>query len=188
MGDDEDVYVPTEYEGTAAGVAFDHPPADAGLALPPGVEHGSFVSASMGCEVGYNVLLPPGYAAGAHRLEKLATRYPVVYYLHGRGDDENYQLLESEGGFCELLSSAMEQGGVPEVIYVMAHAGKHAGYADAVDGSVMGETMIVGELLPHVRRPQPSASLHPSPHPTPGGLWLCSRALFPAAQPPCGQS
>jgi S-formylglutathione hydrolase FrmB len=89
-------------------------------------------------------------ADGAHRLEVLATKYPVVYYLHGRGDDENYLLQESEGGFCELLHNAMAQQMVPEVIYVMAHAGRHAGYCDSVDGSVMGETVIIGELLPHI--------------------------------------
>jgi len=178
-------YVPTDFEGPAAGVAFDHPPAEAGLELPAGMSHATFASASMGVPVGYNILLPPGYEAGEHRLKVLATAYPVVYYLHGRGDDENYQLKESEGGFCELLHSAMERGmvhnstnfaefsidnvdtcpicpgfsmnaqqssleQVPEMIFVMAHAGRHAGYCDAVDGSVMGETMIVNELLPHI--------------------------------------
>ena len=87
---------------------------------------------------------------GAHRLEALATKYPVVYYLHGRGDDENYLLLESEGGFCEILYAAMAQAMVPEVIFVMAHAGRHAGYCDSVSGSVMGETCIINELLPHI--------------------------------------
>ena len=42
----------------------------------PGVEHGSFRSASMEVEVGYNVALPAGYAQGDKR-------YPVVYFLHG---------------------------------------------------------------------------------------------------------
>lgn len=143
-------YVPTDYEGPAAGVVYDHPPAAAGLELPVGMEHHTFDSASMGVRVGYNILVPPGYEAGEHRLKVLATTYPVVYYLHGRGDDENYQLQESEGSFCELLHSAMERGMVPEMIFVMAHAGKHAGYCDAMDGSVMGETMIINELLPHI--------------------------------------
>lgn len=89
-------------------------------------------------------------ASGAHRLSALATEYPVVYYLHGRGDDENYLLQEGEGGFCEILFAAMAQEMVPEVIFVMAHAGKHSGYCDAVDGSVMAETCIVEELLPHI--------------------------------------
>ena len=89
-------------------------------------------------------------ADGAHRLEALATKYPVVYYLHGRGDDENYLLQESEGGFCELLFAAMSQKMVPEIIFVMAHAGRHAGYCDAESGSVMGESCVVKELLPHI--------------------------------------
>lgn len=55
-------YVPTEYEGPAAGVAFDHPPKEAGLTLPPGVHHRTFVSESMGCAVGFNILLPPSCA------------------------------------------------------------------------------------------------------------------------------
>ena len=52
-------YVPTDYEGPAAGVAFDHPPEEAGIVLPDGVEHHTFRSASMDCDVGYNILLPP---------------------------------------------------------------------------------------------------------------------------------
>jgi enterochelin esterase-like enzyme len=83
-------------------------------------------------------------------LEALATKYPAVYYLHGRGDDENYLLQEGEGGFCEILFAAMSQGAIPEVIFVMAHAGRHAGYCDADSGTVMAETCIIEELLPHV--------------------------------------
>lgn len=56
-------YVPTDYRGPAAGVAFDHPPEQAGLRLPQGVTHHTFASQSMGCDVGYNILLPPSCAS-----------------------------------------------------------------------------------------------------------------------------
>ena len=168
-------YTPTDYEGPWAGVKFNHPPEAAGLSLPRNCEHGSFLSPSMGTEVGFNVLLPPSYhgrhhdtlncraSSRASSSISLAPRFPVVLYLHGRGDDENYQLLPSEGGFLESLTRAMESGAVPETIFVMGHSGRHAGYCDSVTPytrrrteqraghhAIMGETVITKELLPYV--------------------------------------
>jgi hypothetical protein len=54
----------------------------------PGVEHGSFRSVSMEVEVGYNVALPAGYAQDDKR-------YPVVYFLHGSGGNENSDVAGS---------------------------------------------------------------------------------------------
>ena len=107
------------------GHRWDHPPAPALLAtlrLPPAtLDHGTFRSASMGgTTVGYNVLLPPHYADTA----SIGARYPVVYYLHGRGDDECYQL--ADGDFLEKLHAAMASGMLPPMIYVMAFGGRCA--------------------------------------------------------------
>ena len=145
-------YIPANYLGPSSGVQFNHPPDAAGLTLPPFCQHGSFPSPSMcGVTVGYNILLPPSY-------ERVpSARFPICFYLHGRGDDENYQLLPSEGGVLASLFSAMEQGDSPEVIYVMAHAGRHGGYCDSHSltpklSRVMGETVIIDELLPHIHK------------------------------------
>ena len=42
----------------------------------PGLEHATFISPSLGNDVGYLILFPAGY-------ERTQQRYPVVYYLHG---------------------------------------------------------------------------------------------------------
>jgi len=106
---------------------------------PAGVEHKTFTSASMKTEVGYNIYLPPDYAANAAR------RYPVIYYLHGRGGTESSNLAA-----FGLLDGAIKAGKVPPLIYVHAMAGRNSGYVDAPDGSVMGETVVIKELIPHV--------------------------------------
>ena len=106
---------------------------------PAGVEHKTFLSASMKTEVGYTIYLPPDYAANA------AQRYPVIYYLHGRGGTESSNLAA-----FGLLDGAIKAGKVPPLIYVHAMAGRNSGYVDAPDGSVMGETVVIKELIPHI--------------------------------------
>src|SRR5207249_2788695 len=106
---------------------------------PPGVEHKTFMSESMKTEVGYNIYLPPEYAANPNK------RYPVLYFLHGRGGTESSHL----GAFGQL-DGAIKEGKVPPMIYVHAMAGRNSGYVDAPDGSVMGETVVIKELIPHV--------------------------------------
>jgi endo-1,4-beta-xylanase len=118
-----------------AAETWDNPPGK----TPAGVEHHAFASASMKCDVGYNIFLPDGYAANPQQ------RYPVIYYVHGRGGTEN----DNMGSF-NLLADAIKEGKVPPVIYVHAMGGRNSGYVDAPDGSVMGETAIIKELIPHV--------------------------------------
>lgn len=106
---------------------------------PAGVEHHTFQSDSMKCEVGFNIQLPQEYAAHPDK------RYPVIYYVHGRGGTENDNL-----GSFDLLAGAIRDGKVPPLIYVHAMGGRNSGYVDAPDGSVMGETAIIKELIPYV--------------------------------------
>ena len=118
-----------------AGESWNNPP----QTLPKGVEHKTFQSASMKCEVGYNIYLPPEYASSPDK------RYPVIYYLHGRGGNESSNLAA-----FGLLDTAIKDGKVPPIIYVHAMGGRNSGYVDAPDGSVMGETAIIKELIPHI--------------------------------------
>jgi enterochelin esterase-like enzyme len=117
------------------GENWNNPPKSA----PAGAEHKTFTSASMKTEVGYNIYLPAEYAANPTR------RYPVLYYLHGRGGTESSHL-----GAFGLLDAAIRDGKVPPMIYVHAMAGRNSGYVDAPDGSVMGETVVIKELIPHI--------------------------------------
>lgn len=118
-----------------AGENWNNPP----KTLPAGVEHRTFMSASMKVEVGYNIYLPPDYATSGDK------RYPVIYYLHGRGGTESSNLQA-----FTLLDEAIKAAKVPPVLYVHAMAGRNSGYVDAPDGSVMGETAVIKELIPHI--------------------------------------
>jgi endo-1,4-beta-xylanase len=119
----------------AAGENWNNPPKN----LPAYVEHKTFMSASMKVEVGYNIYLPAEYKDHPDK------RYPVLYYLHGRGGTESSNL-----GAIKLLDAAIQDGKVPPMIYVHAMGGRNSGYVDAPDGSVMGETAIIKELIPHI--------------------------------------
>ncbi len=61
-------------------MSFFNPPAKP-IALE---DHRSYESASMKTSVGYNIYFPPGYAEPGN-----TNRYPVIYWLHGRGCSES---------------------------------------------------------------------------------------------------
>jgi len=106
----------------------------------PGCEHHAFRSPSMDVEVGYNVYTPPGYVRGADR-------YPVIYFLHGAGGSEN----SDAGAFSGLLGRMITDRKIPPVICVFPNGGM-SGYRDRPEDKVMGETLIVKELVPLIDR------------------------------------
>ena len=107
-------------------------------AASPGVEHRTFESRSMGREVGYSIYLPPDYQEGE------GAPYPVVYWLHGRGG--------SEGDVrpAAALHRAIESGLSGPMVLVMANGGVASGYIDNPATGVMGESVVIDELIPHV--------------------------------------
>ena len=109
------------------------PPAD----LSTRVAHHTFHSASMELEVGYSIYLPPGY-------EEAERDYPVVYWLHGRSGSE------SDTRPAQALHEAIQSGGVQPMVLVLANGGVASGYLDNPDTGVMGESVIVDELIPHI--------------------------------------
>jgi enterochelin esterase-like enzyme len=109
--------------------------------LGPGVEHHTYHSEIMNVEVGYNIHLPPQYAANP------AQRFSVIYWLHGRGGDENSDVAD--------VMSGMNIGSVPPAIIVFVNGGRNSKYMDAVGGSpmhgvLMVESTIINELIPHI--------------------------------------
>lgn len=111
--------------------------------LPPGVTHQTLHSEAMKTDVGFNIYLPPDYAADPKR------RYPVVYFLHGRGGDENAGM--------DNFASHLKSNPPPQMIVVFPNGGKNSKYLDAAPGSsmhgvMMIETMIVRELAPYIER------------------------------------
>jgi len=106
---------------------------------PPGVQHGTFHSKCMDKKVGYNIYLPPSYDANSGQ------RFPVVYFLHGSAGNESRSIR-----LATYLHPAIEAKEVPPMIMVFANGGRNSAYIDAIDGTVMPETMIIKELIPHI--------------------------------------
>ena len=105
--------------------------------LPANVTHGTFRSTSMDVEVGYSIYLPPGY-------EESVRRYPVVYWLHGAGGSERDMRLVA------ALHSLIEDRRVEPLVLVIANGGVRSGFIDKPSTGVMGESVIIRELMPHI--------------------------------------
>lgn len=103
-----------------------------------GVTHRAFRSEAMRRDIGYNIYLPPQYAAQPER------RFPVVHHLHGRTDSESTHLYN-----LRLLVEAVRSGQMPPAICVYAYAGRLSFFMDWKDGSVKSESAVL-ELVRHV--------------------------------------
>ena len=115
---------------------WDNPPAK----TFPGLVHRTFHSRLVKGEVGFNIDLPPRYAAAG-----ADTRYPVIYHLSGMGDHESTEL-----SIVALLDQAIRSGKVTSLILVMVNGGSASFYADSADATNPVESMIMGELIPHI--------------------------------------
>jgi S-formylglutathione hydrolase FrmB len=94
--------------------------------------------------VHYCVYLPDGYDAGA--TEHPARRFPVLYFLHGLGDNE--QTLFNSGGWT-LLDDLRKQHKMGDFL-IVAPEGKRSFYIDSADGSVRYNDFFLQEFLPHI--------------------------------------
>jgi S-formylglutathione hydrolase FrmB len=92
----------------------------------------------------YCVYLPAGYDAGA--VEKPARRYPVLYFLHGLGDNE--QTLFNSGGWT-LLDDLLKQHKMGDFL-IVAPEGKRSFYINSADGSVRYDDFFVQEFMPQI--------------------------------------
>ncbi len=114
--------------------------------LPSGVIHGTYHSAVMNVDVGYNVYRPPQYAINPTQ------SYPVIYWLHrAKSQYENSDVST----WAPLLHNAVRSGQLPPMIMVWANGAQNSKYMDAAVGSPMYgvemvETTIIRELIPHI--------------------------------------
>ncbi len=104
-----------------------------------GVQHGTFHSACMDTTVGYNIYLPTAYQPEAKR------KFPVVYFLHGSAGNESRTVQ-----LATYLHSAIAAAEIPPMLMVFANGGHNSNYIDSVDGTILPETMIITELIPHI--------------------------------------
>jgi len=98
----------------------------------------SLPSKILGHPVGYCVLLPPSYETEKTR------RYPVLYLLHGLGDNE--QMLIRSGGF-NLVEDLWDRHQLGEFL-IVTPAADASFYVNSRDGHHRYEDFFVQEFLP----------------------------------------
>jgi S-formylglutathione hydrolase FrmB len=101
--------------------------------------------------VRYCAFLPPGYDAlstGGSAEKKEAPRYPILYDLHGLGDNE--QSLMNTGAWS-LIQDLREQGKIGEFLIVTPD-GDSSFYINSHDGRVRYNDFFLREFIPAVER------------------------------------
>src|SRR6266566_8281648 len=88
----------------------------------------------------YCVILPPSYDADKTR------KYPVLYFFHGLGDNE--QMFIHAGGF-NLVEDLWERGQLDEFLIATPNAGASF-YINSRDGKARYEDFLVQEFLPGI--------------------------------------
>jgi S-formylglutathione hydrolase FrmB len=91
--------------------------------------------------VRYCVYLPAGYDDGGK-----TKRYPILYFLHGLGDNE--QTLFNSGGWT-LLDDLRKHGKMNDFL-IAAPDGRRSFYINAADGSVLYNDFFLQEFMPQV--------------------------------------
>ncbi len=94
--------------------------------------------------VRFCVYLPAGYDAGA--TQHPPKRYPVLYFLHGLGDNE--QTLFNSGGWT-LLEDLRNQHKMGDFL-IVAPEGRRSFYINSADGAVRYNDFFLQEFLPHI--------------------------------------
>ena len=94
--------------------------------------------------VHYCVYLPAGYDSGANR--QSTRRYPVLYFLHGLGDNE--QTLFNSGGWT-LLDDLRKRHEMGDFL-IVAPEGRRSFYVNSADGSVRYSDFFLQEFLPYI--------------------------------------
>src|SRR5260370_29659451 len=96
----------------------------------------------LGHTVAYCVLLPPSYDAEKTR------RYPILYLLHGLGDNE--QMLIHSGGF-NLVQDLWERHQLGDFLIVTPDGG-FSFYITSRDGRLRYEDFFLREFLPQIEK------------------------------------
>src|SRR5579863_451204 len=99
--------------------------------------------------VHYCVYLPASYNVVSPALMKRPPfRYPVLYFLHGLGDNE--QTLFNSGGWT-LLDDLHRKGKMGDFL-IVSPEGRRSFYINSADGSVRYNDFFLQEFLPHIER------------------------------------
>jgi endo-1,4-beta-xylanase len=141
----------------AAGPAVAAPPAAAAVpaAQPPAAvaapewvrekitaknsQYKKFRSRTIDQDASYFIYLPAEYEKSE------ATRFPVMYWLHGIGGAQTGIPF-----LVERFDSAIAGGKMPPMLIVFVNGVRNSFYCDSADGKVPVETVIVKDLIPHI--------------------------------------
>src|SRR5277367_1102833 len=110
------------------------------VAAPGRAECRSAPSKILGHAVAYCVILPADYDADK------SSSYPVVYFLHGLGGNE--QLLLNSGGM-NMIQDLRDQKRIGEFLIVAPDAGRSF-YTNSRDSKVRYEDFFIREFLPYI--------------------------------------
>ena len=99
-----------------------------------------FNSSLLNQAVNYSIYLPPDYYVSNRR-------YPVVYLLHGYGDNETGWVQFGEAD--RIADDKIKTGELPPMIIVMPNGGATF-YINDYQNKVRYEDMFVQELIPHI--------------------------------------
>lgn len=98
----------------------------------------------VGESVHFCVMLPPDYdAATAGHSPR---RYPVLYFLHGLGDNE--QALFKGGGW-DLIQDLRQKGQASDFL-IVAPEGRRSFYINSADGRVSYSDFFIREFIPYI--------------------------------------
>ena len=92
--------------------------------------------------VGYCILLPPSYDVDAAR------RYPILYFLHGLGENEQFLV---RGGGLNLVEDLWEQHEIADYL-IVTPAADSSFYINSHDGQARYEDFVIQEFLPFIER------------------------------------
>lgn len=106
------------------------------------IECGSLASKLMRRQVRYCALLPSSYDTDKQK------KFPVLYFLHGLGDNE--QTLVNTGGW-NVIENLREEKKIGEFIIVTPEAGRSF-YVNSFDGRTPYDNFFVREFMPAIER------------------------------------
>src|SRR5436309_11702653 len=100
--------------------------------------------------VAYCALLPPSFDISAPKPGQAdkGRRFPILYYLHGRGDNEQ-SLINS--GAWSLIEDLRRQGKIGEFV-IVTPAGGTSFYVNSADGKGRYSDFFLQELMPFIER------------------------------------
>jgi putative tributyrin esterase len=96
----------------------------------------------LGRAVPYCVILPPGYNEDTNR------RYPVLYYFHGLGDNE--QMFVRSGGF-NLIEELWDRHELGNFV-IVTPAGYASFFMNSHDGQLRYEDFFLQEFMPAIEK------------------------------------